>query len=282
MIIALRQHWPEYVIEAALLGLFMVSAGLFATIIEHPNSPIRRVLDDALLRRFLMGLAMGLTAVALIYSPWGKRSGAHFNPAVTLAFFRLKKIRTWDAFFYIFFQFIGAAAGVLLVWLLIGNPLSHPLIRFVVTIPGRWGISVAFIAEMVLSFALMFVVLFSTNTKKLASLTGVFAGILLVLYITIEAPISGMSINPARTFGSALAAHLWTGFWIYLLAPPLGMLAAAELRLRTQGAHSVLCAKLHHQNNKRCIFNCGFKQMPHEKQKQWKIEFPSLQSEDLI
>ena len=59
-----------------------------------------------------MGVAMGSTAVALIFSPLGKRSGAHFNPSVTLTFFRLGKIKAWDAVFYVLFQFAGGIAGV--------------------------------------------------------------------------------------------------------------------------------------------------------------------------
>ena len=67
-----------------------------------------------------------------------------------------------------------------------------------------------------------------------------------------------MSMNPARTFSSALAAQLWTSLWIYFTAPPLGMLAAAELYRRHYGVHAVICAKLHHHNDKRCIFRCGY------------------------
>ncbi|HVO92516.1 MAG TPA: aquaporin, partial [Terriglobales bacterium] len=101
----MKSHWPEYLIEAAGLGLFMISAMTFATILEHPASPLRQAIPDALLRRLLMGLAMGSTAVGIIYSPWGKRSGAHINPATTLTFFRLGKVNNWDATFYVTFQF---------------------------------------------------------------------------------------------------------------------------------------------------------------------------------
>jgi aquaporin Z len=103
---------------------------------------------------------------------------------------------------------------------------------------------------------MMSLVLYSSNHHRLDRFTGLFAGLLLAIYITVEAPFSGMSMNAARSFGSALSAEIWTGFWIYVSAPPLGMLAAAELYLWRKGNSAVKCCKLHHNNEKRCIF-CG-------------------------
>ena len=73
-----------------------------------------------------------------------------------------------------------------------------------------------------------------------------------------EAPISGMSLNPARTLGSAVAAGAWADLWIYFTAPPLGMLLASELYIRLQGYGAVLCAKLVHPRSGRCIFRCTY------------------------
>src|SRR6185295_3355311 len=92
-----RVHWREALMEALGLGLFMVSAGVFGTLLESPASPVHRALPGPVLRRVLMGLAMGLTAVGLVYSPWGRRSGAHINPAFTLTMFRLGRVRGRDA-----------------------------------------------------------------------------------------------------------------------------------------------------------------------------------------
>ena len=255
---ALKRHWPEYLMEAAGLGLFMVSACLFGTLMEHPGSPVRQAIADPFLRRVFMGLAMGLTAVGIIYSPWGKQSGAHINPAVTFTFLRLRKIAPWDALFYILAQFAGGVAGVLLAATALGDRIAHPSVRYVVTLPGAHGLGVAWLAEFAISFLLMFAVLNISNTTRLNRLTGFFAGTLVMTYISLEAPISGMSMNPARTLGSALPAHLWTALWIYFTAPPLAMLLAAEVYLRLRGAHAVLCAKLHHENSKRCIFICNY------------------------
>jgi aquaporin Z len=249
-------HWREYAIEACLLGLFMVSACSVTAVLEHPASPVVRAVPDPLLRRVLIGCAMGLTAIGLIYSPWGKRSGAHMNPAVTLTFTRLGKVAPRDAIAYILAQFTGGALGVALAAIVLGARLAHPRVHWAVTVPGPGGRAAAFAAELVLTFVLMSVILHASNHVRLARWTGVFAGLLVAMYISVEAPISGMSLNPARTLASALSAREWTALWIYFTAPPVGMLLAAELYVRRRGRDAVCCAKLHHRNSQPCIF-CG-------------------------
>jgi aquaporin Z len=255
---ALRQHWPEYLIEAAGLGLFMVSACVFATVLEHPKSPIRQTVMSAMLRRIPMGLAMGLTAVAIVYSRWGQRSGAHLNPAVTLTFWRLGKVKAWDALLYVAAQFVGAIAGVGLAAAVLGRRLADPAVNYAATVPGTGGAVVAFGAELLMTFALMMVILIVTNRPGLNRFTGLFAGTLVATYIVFEAPVSGMSLNPARTLGSAVHAHAWTALWVYFVAPLLGMLAAAQLYVSIRGLDAVLCAKLHHETPQRCIFRCNY------------------------
>jgi aquaporin Z len=255
----LRKHYPEYLMEAVGLGCFMISASVVTAILEYPASPIRQAIDDALLRRFIIGVAMGLTAIAIIYSPWGKQSGAHINPVVTFTFFRLGKVKPFDALFYVIAQFVGGLVGVLLAARVLQEIIADPTVNFVVTIPGTTGVITAFLAEMIISFGLMSMVLWISNTPRLARWTGVFAGILVATYITIEAPFSGMSMNPARTLASAIPAQTWTAIWLYFIAPLAGMLLAAESYVRLRGRHAVYCAKLHHQNNKRCIFRCGYR-----------------------
>ena len=255
---AIEAHWPEYLIEGALLGLFMVSACLFTALLEHPASPVRQVIADGFTRRILMGLAMGGTAVALIYSAWGKRSGAHFNPATTLTFWRLGKVEGPDAAFYVVAQFAGAAAGIGLVALALSGPVSHPAVNFAATLPGPLGTAWAFAAEVGMTFLLMSVVLSVSNRPRWNRWTGLAAGICVALFITFEAPVSGMSLNPARTLGSALGARTFDSLWIYFAAPPLGMLLAAEARRHLSGLASVLCAKYHHENAERCIFRCAY------------------------
>ena len=256
------QHWPEYLIEAAGLGGFMIAAGGLATLLEHPASPVRQVVGSALLRRALMGTGMAATAMALVYSPWGKRSGAHFNPALTLTFLRLGKVALWDALFYVLAQFIGGLLGLLLLGAALGPALADPHVSHVATVPGPGGPWPAFVAEAAMSFVLMATVLTLTNIRAAARYTGLAVGALLLLYITFEAPLSGMSINPARTIASAVSAWRWDAIWVYFTAPPLGMLLAAELYQFLRGGRGVLCAKLHHHNSQRCIFRCSWASDP--------------------
>src|SRR6201997_2655426 len=159
MLRALREHWPEYLCEAAELGLFMISAGLFTILLHHPESSAVGFIPSEITRRMLTGIAMGSTAIALVFSPLGKRSGGHFNPAVTLAFWRLGKVKNWDAVFYVTAQFVGGILGVLIVSLFVRMALAHPTVNFVATLPGPRGVWVAFVAELIIAFILMSVVL---------------------------------------------------------------------------------------------------------------------------
>ena len=249
----LRHHWPEYLMEAAGLGLFMISAGAVTTLFEYPGSPLNHWIGSAFVRRSLIGLAMGVTAIGLIYSPWGQQSGAHLNPAVTLTFLRLGKVRSEDASFYVVAQFLGGLAGVLAVSAVLRESFRQPPVQFVTTLPGKAGPATAFLAEFLISFLMMETILLVNNTR-LARYTGLLAGALISLFITFEAPYSGMSMNPARTLSSALPARLWSGFWVYFLAPVVGMLLAADVNRLIQRRKTIFCAKLNHQTARRCIF----------------------------
>jgi aquaporin Z len=254
---ALRSHWPEYLIEGWALGTFMLSACLFATLFDYPNSSVHRLLADADLRRVLTGIAMGLTAIAIIYSPFGKRSGAHMNPAVTLAFLRLGRVARWDAVFYILAQFTGGTLGVLVAWALLGNALAAPPVQFAATHPGNHGEIVALVAEFGISMGMMLMILIVSNHSRLARYTGLFAGVLVASYISLEGPLSGMSMNPARSFASAAPAGGSAVLWIYFVAPVAGMWCAALAYCALRGRSKIKCAKLLHSSDVRCI-HCGY------------------------
>ncbi len=243
--------------EAAGLGLFMFSACLMVSLLEYPRSPIHGIFSDALIRRALVGVAMGLTAVAIIYSPWGRRSGAHLNPAVTLTFWRLGKVAPWDAALYIAGQFAGGLAGVLVARAWIGAPVADASVNYAVTIPGPRGPIIAFVAEIAITLVLMLVVLALSNSRW-EGFTGVACGALIAAYITVEAPLSGMSMNPARTLASALPAGAYTALWVYFTAPLIGMFLAGDLYRWLHGEERVRCAKLCHRGGAPCIFRCGY------------------------
>lgn len=247
----MRTHWREYAAEAAALGLFMVAATAGTVALEHPASPLRAALPDAFTRRVLMGLAMGATAAALIYSPLGARSGAHMNPAVTLAFLWLGRIGGRDAAGYITAQCVGGLAGTALAVALFAPWAAAPEVNYVRTLPGPGGVWPALAGELFISFLTLSIVLAVSARPALMRATGLVAGLVVMANIAFEAPLSGMSMNPARTLGPALVAGDLSYLWIYCSAPPIGMWLAAALHHRL-GAFG--CAKLNHSPRVRCIF----------------------------
>jgi len=243
--------------EFTEMGLYLFFTCVFATALQHPVSPIRQLLPNDTVRRACFGISVGATIVAIVLSPWGKQSGGHLNPAMTLTFFRLGKMELRDAIFYGVAQFVGATAGVVIAtFLLLGAP-GNPTIRYVATLPGSYGVGVAFAAEVVISFVLMLTVLVVSNRSASSRYTPYFVGALYAIFITLETPLSGMSMNPARTFGSAVPGRYWHALWLYFVAPTSGMLVAAECFVRMRGGVGPYCAKLHHANDKRCIFHHG-------------------------
>jgi len=201
-----------------------------------------------------------LTAIGLIQSPWGKRSGAHMNPAVTLAFWRLGKVDGRDALFYMVAQCLGGTVGVVIAGAVLHDAFTAAPVSSIVTVPGPQGIGWALVAEFAISGVLMWTVLQLSNSRRFASSTAYAAGALVALFITFEAPLSGMSMNPARSLASALPSGSWTGFWLYLAAPVLGMQVAASGFLLWRGRRQIACAKLLHPAGQRCI-HCGYQ--PH-------------------
>jgi aquaporin Z len=252
-----RQEWQEYLIEGWALGCFMISIGLFAMLLEVSSSPLYDWIRNPDLRRVLLGASAGITAAALIYSPWGQRSGAHMNPAVTLAFLRLRKITPRHALGYMVAQAVGGMAGVYLVWIAFGAVFGAPPVSFVTTVPRDGAVLAAFVAELSMSALLMLTMLASISSRRFAAYTGLLAGFLIFAFISLEAPLSGTSINPARSLASAVPAHVWASFWIYLVAPVLGMQLAAGFFILRGAASRTSCAKLCHSSTQRCI-HCGF------------------------
>ncbi len=253
-----KLHWLLYIFEGAELALFMISACVFTVLLFDPSLHFQHWLPSPVLRRLLMGISMGVTAVLIIRSPMGKRSGAHFNPAITLTYLRLGMVSRPDAFFYVLSQFIGGIVGVGVAADFLGPALASPSVMFAVTVPGKYGEGAAFAAETFMAALMLGIVLWTSNRPTLASLTSYFVGILITFYVLLFAPVSGFSINPARTTASAVFAGVWTAIWIYFTAPLFGMLFSAEVYLRQQGRHRILCAKLHPDPAYDCPFLCHY------------------------
>ena len=253
----LRSHWPEYLMEAAEVAIYLFFTCIFASLLLYPASPVRKLVASAAERRVLMGLAVGATVIAIVMTPWGKQSGGHFNPALTVAFYRLGKMHAADALLYVVAQFSGAIGGVCVARLLLRETVGRGMVRYAVTAPGIRGSAVAFIGELTISIILMSAILVASNRRALSRYTPYLVGLLYAIFIALESPLSGMSMNPARSLAPALHAGYWHALWLYFLAPTLGMLVAAELFLRARGGVPPFCAKLHHHNNKRCIFLHG-------------------------
>lgn len=230
---ALRRHWSCYLAEAAGLAFFMTCSGLLTLALEHPASPLHQWLVaqgvGPMERRVPLGLGMGLVIVALIHNPWGKRSGAHINPAVTLAFWQLGKIRRADALWYGLAQAAGGIGMALLLKRLLGSWYAHPSFHYGTTRPGPGGPWLAFGAEFIISFVVMGVLLVALHSARLQKLAGWLVGALLVSYIIWESPYSGMSLNPFRSLASDVAAGEFDYLWVYLLAPSAAMWLATVL-----------------------------------------------------
>jgi aquaporin Z len=253
---AVRTHWREYLMEAAEMAMLMLCICAAGSLLYGRYSAVANLGLSWLAKSALMGVIVAGATLFIIRSPFGRRSGAHFNPALTLAYFSLGRIHRWDAFSYVMAHFLGGVAGVFFAYQVFGANLSDFPVRFVVTLPGRNGSVIAFLAEFVTSFALMEVVLLATNHRRLARYTPFFVALVTVFYYMLSMSLSGYSVNPARSFSSALFAHIWRGIWIFFIAPGLGMLAAATLYRNVAGTDRIYCAKLLHDFQSNCPFNC--------------------------
>jgi len=229
-----KKNWKHYLQEAFGLAIFMISACFFGALLFSGKSSLHNFFSNDMQRNIIMGVLMGATALFIFYSPWTAPSGSHINPAVTLVFLRLDKICRYDAMFFIIFQIIGGTVAVYIMQWLMGNILIDQPVNSVVTIPGKEGIWLALVTEFLIAFITMNMVLFTSQNDKLKKYTRILVGCLVCTWVIVAGPISGFGMNPTRSFASALPAHTWTAFWIYLLVPFAGMFSAAEVFVLVQ------------------------------------------------
>ena len=232
MLTALANHWRAYLMEAGGLMVFMLGAGALGTLFLYPGSPVQQALPSDLVRRCGLGVGMGLVTLAVAVSIGGV-SGAHINPAVTWTLWRCRRIGMWDAIFYTVAQVAGAIVAPALLVAVIGAPVADAAVQFPVWDLTSAALGIAFAAEFVISFVLAIVLLAVLASRRLAPWSPVILSTLIALYIVVESPLSGMSLNPARSLGAALVLGHWRNSWIYLVAPTAAMLLAGEVHARS-------------------------------------------------
>lgn len=244
-------HWPEYGAEFVGTAL-LVLGGLSAVTFDFaPGLPMVHWLPNASVRRLLTGLLFAGSGSLLALSPLGKLSGAHLNPAVSLAFWVQGKMHGWDIVGYVLSQLAGGVAGV---WLLdaVWGDNAHS-IHDGVTVPGLGYTGLdAFGAEVAMTFLLVFGILFFVSSPELMRWTPLMTWLLVATLVWVGAPVSGTSLNPARSFGPAFVTGVTAWQWIYWLAPPLGALLAVGAFRFVPG--DVLTGKLFHVPSYRSIF----------------------------
>jgi aquaporin Z len=176
---------------------------------------------------------------------------------------------------------MGGLAGISIVGLLLGSMLRDPPTLWIVTRPGAHGAVVALVAEFVVAFVAMETILVTAALPATTKFTGAFVAALVFLFISFESPLSGFSMNPARSFGSAAVSGRWTAFWIYVLAPPSGMLAAVLLKHWLRWAPSSNCAKLVRNGSQRCI-HCGYNRLWAPNPRIWIVDARSTCDEIVV
>jgi aquaporin Z len=252
-------HLAEYASEFFGTALMMAIGVGAITLMWSTGSPMRDVIHSDGLRRLVTGIMFAGGATLVVLSPLGQRSGGHLNPAVTLAFWWKGQVTTPDALAYVVAQILGALLGVGVVIAAAGT--SARTVQFGMTSPGEgFSVPVVFGSEILITFLLVFLILYSVNNQRFAPKTPYLAGSLVAFLVFVEAPISGTSLNPARSLAPALLMNSFQDQWLYWIAPLIGALAAVKLfgAVIAKSEQSG-CAKLFHTERYRCIFlNCGY------------------------
>jgi aquaporin Z len=237
---------PWQILLAEFLGTaLLLVVGLSCVILDFgAGSPVPRILPEPWLRRLVTGLLFGATGGLIATSRIGRVSGAHINPAVSLAFWWRGTLRARHVPGYLVAQLLGGAAGAmpLLLWGRLGSSVDYGA-----TVPGAWGAWGAVFGETLTTFALVVGLFVFTGHRRLRRFTPWLMPALYGVMVTLEAPISGTSTNPARSLGPALAAWQWHGFWVYLVGPLAGAaLGVLLFRFRLLRRFESEVAKLYH------------------------------------
>jgi MIP family channel proteins len=214
-----RQAGLLLVLRRALAEFF----GTFAMVFAGTGAIVINSVSDGAISHVGIALTFGLVVMAMIYA-LGEVSGAHLNPAVTLAFWLARRFETKELLPYVAAQVAGAVVASLLLLLMFGN-----VANLGATLPAESALQ-SFVLEIVLTLVLMFVILgVSTGSRETGVMAGVAVGAVVGFEAMFAGPISGASMNPARSLAPALLGGELQHLWIYLTAPVAGALLAVPL-----------------------------------------------------
>ena len=249
--------WRQSVSE--LFGTaVLVAVGLSIVIFDFgARSPMLHWVASAALRRLITGFLFGAVGASIAISPVGKISGAHINPAVTLAFWARGKMRASDAAFYVLAQLAGGLLGAapLLAWGAMGQSLN-----FAATTPGTgYTARQALAGEALTTFTMVMLLFFFIGHRRLRAWTPLLFPFLYAVMVWLEAPVSGTSTNPARSFGPSVVAGVWQAGWIYWAGPVAGaLLASSAHRFTWLRRFEIEVAKVYHfEHDPRGFFRRG-------------------------
>ena len=200
----------------------LLIGGLSAVCLDFgPRSPTARLVPDHSARLLITGLLFAGTGSLVAVSPLGRRSGAHLNPVVTLAFWVQHRVHRHDVVGYVLAQCVGALAGAGVVRGLWGS--TAVAVRIGATVPGHgFGVGDAVLVEAAMTAALVAMLLLFTSTHALTRWTPVGNWVLVASLVWVGADYTGTSLNPARSLGPAVLASLLGVWWVYLVGPLLG------------------------------------------------------------
>ena len=237
-------HYLSEFIGTALL----LAVGLSFVIFDWgAGSAVARLIPSVPERRLLTGFLFGCTGCAVTLSPVGKISGAHINPAVSIAFWLRRKMKFKVMIGYIISQVLGAVAGCLplLFWGIQGKSVGYGN-----TLPGIGGITGAFWGEVVTTAALILVIFIFVGSPKLRNYTPYTMPFLYSFMVWAEAAYSGCSTNPARSFGPAVVSMNFTGYWIFWAGPLTGVILITAIfkALRLHKYYHIEAARMSHHN----------------------------------
>ena len=247
-------NWPEYFAE--LFGTaFLIFIGLSAVTFDLGKGlPMENLIPNKSFRLLITGLLFAGSGSLVAISPLGKLSGAHINPAVSLAFWAKGKMELYDLGGYIIGQFVGAFIGAALLVLVWGDYAAS--VNNGMTLPGKgYSLWDVFLVEMGMTFLFVFSIFIFVSSHRLMHWTPLMTWLLIAVMVWWGAPISGTSINPARSIGPALVSWSWQAQWLYCIAPPLGAMQAVMVyRFLNMNKCKILTGKLFHVPHYRCIF----------------------------